>query len=131
MLTSGRTGASGLVGGEALHQIASKDSGHQISCLVRDAEKASIIKKAYPDVRIVEGDLDSVDIIRKEAKDADVVFRVSTRQSDLRISLTVFVQTSRLRTIFLVPLRSYRASATRPGLVQGGCPRPSLRYHES
>ncbi|KAJ9607137.1 hypothetical protein H2200_008209 [Cladophialophora chaetospira] len=72
------TGASGLVGGEALHQIASQPSEHQMSCLVRDAEKGSIIKKAYPDVRIVEGDLDSIDIIRKEAKDADVVFHLAS-----------------------------------------------------
>ena len=31
--------------------------------------------KAYPDVRVVEGDLEDVDLVEKEARDADIVIR--------------------------------------------------------
>lgn len=74
-----RTGATGYIGGEVLHQIATSKSQVEISCLNRDSAKASILKQAYPDIRIVEGDLDSADVLENEARNADVVFRTSTR----------------------------------------------------
>jgi hypothetical protein len=46
-----------------------------VSCLVRDPSKASIISKAYPAARTVIGDLDSTDLIEKEAEKADIVLR--------------------------------------------------------
>lgn len=77
---SRRTGATGYIGGEALHKIVKSKPDFQISCLVRDAGKGSMVKKAYPSVRIVKGDLDNTDLLEKEAKDADVVFRKSQSQ---------------------------------------------------
>lgn len=74
-----RTGATGYIGGEVLHQIATSKLHVEISCLNRDSAKASILKQAYPDIRIVEGDLDSADTLENEARNADVVFRTSTR----------------------------------------------------
>jgi len=71
-----RTGASGYLGGEVLHQITTSRPHVKISCLNRDAAKASKIIEAYPKVRIVEGDLDRVDVLEQEAKDADIVFRM-------------------------------------------------------
>jgi uncharacterized protein YbjT (DUF2867 family) len=42
---------------------------------VRSKEKAEQLKAQFPNVRIVLGDLDSADILEKEAKDADIVYR--------------------------------------------------------
>jgi hypothetical protein len=40
---------------------------------LRDSDKAAIISKAYPRVRVVLGDLDSTSLIEEEARQADVV----------------------------------------------------------
>ncbi len=73
-----RTGATGYVGGQALHSIASSLPASQtvISCLVRDKKKAQEVRNSFPDhVEIVIGDLDDVGLIEKESRRADVVFR--------------------------------------------------------
>lgn len=71
-----RTGATGYVGGEVLHRIvASTTSKHQIACLVRDAEKELVVRKAFPDIRVVRGDLDDTSLIETESRNADIVFR--------------------------------------------------------
>lgn len=46
----------------------------QFSCLVRNASKASDIEKKYSGVRVVQGDLDSIDLIEDEAAAADIVY---------------------------------------------------------
>ncbi|KEF54158.1 uncharacterized protein A1O9_09953 [Exophiala aquamarina CBS 119918] len=58
-------GATGYVGEEILHQIATSRSYVKISCLNRDATKASKLKEAYPGIRIIEGDLDSTGIFAR------------------------------------------------------------------
>lgn len=47
----------------------------QITALVRNSSKGAKVASQYPDVRLVYGDLDSVDLISQEAKDADIVYR--------------------------------------------------------
>lgn len=37
----------------------------------------SVVSEAYPNVRIVEGDLDDIELVEREARDADVVLRRS------------------------------------------------------
>lgn len=46
---------------------------YKISCLIRDHEKAKQLSNSYPDVRIVEGDLDDVHLVEEEARRVDVV----------------------------------------------------------
>lgn len=58
-----------------LHALKTARPDYRISALVRDSAKADIVSKAYPDVRIVLGDLDSASIIEEEASQADVVVR--------------------------------------------------------
>lgn len=41
--------------------------------LLRSSEKAAIVSKQYPSVRVALGDLDSLDLIEEEARKADVV----------------------------------------------------------
>lgn len=43
---------------------------------MRDSAKAATISKAYPNVHIVQGDLDAADVIEDEARQADVVVRM-------------------------------------------------------
>jgi len=43
--------------------------------LVRTQEKADLVKKAFPHVRIVLGDLDNADLLKEEASKADIVLR--------------------------------------------------------
>ena len=55
----------------------------EICCLVRDAKKGDVVKQAYPDLKIVHGSLDDIDLIRSQAESADVVLRKSRLISDL------------------------------------------------
>lgn len=76
------------MGGEALYHIynASRATSaqHNISALVRHANSDAQILKAFPEVRIVRGDLDAVDLIEQEAKNADAVFRKCSSHSACR-----------------------------------------------
>ncbi|KAL4786868.1 NAD(P)-binding protein [Aspergillus varians] len=72
------TGASGYIGGDILHALREAYPQHVLSVLVRDEAKAKIIATAYPDVRIVLGDLDSAPLIEREASQADIIFHVAS-----------------------------------------------------
>ncbi|KAF2654815.1 NAD(P)-binding protein [Lophiostoma macrostomum CBS 122681] len=72
------TGATGYLGGDALHRLsASKGPKLSVSCLVRDATKAQDVAKAYPSVRIVQGDLDDTHLIETEARNSDIVIHLA------------------------------------------------------
>ena len=70
-----RTGASGYVGGELLYTLLKAHPDYKISALVRDSGKAKIISEAYPNVRIVLGELESTPLIEEEAAKADIIVR--------------------------------------------------------
>ena len=69
------TGATGYIGGDALHTFTRAHPEWQISALVRNEEKGAKLKRAFPDIRIVTGELDSAEIIEDETRKADVVCR--------------------------------------------------------
>lgn len=76
----GRTGATGYVGGEALHSLYNATTIRpQITALVRNAQKGAEVAKQYPEVKVVHGDLDALDLIREESRKADAVFRRQKR----------------------------------------------------
>lgn len=56
-----------------LHLLRSTHPEYHCSVLLRDSNKAAAVSKAYPEVRIVLGDLDSTALIEEEARQADVV----------------------------------------------------------
>ncbi len=64
------------MGGETLHQLVDSGANYTITCLVRGSKVASF-SKAYPQVRVVEGDLDDEELLAREAGQADIV--LSTR----------------------------------------------------
>jgi uncharacterized protein YbjT (DUF2867 family) len=68
-----RTGATGYIGGDLLHALTAALPIVQIAALVRSPAKATQVSGAFPNVRIVHGDLDSTNVIEREAADADVV----------------------------------------------------------
>lgn len=45
--------------------------------LVRDANKSDAITAAFPGIRVVVGDLDDYELLKREAADADIVVRTS------------------------------------------------------
>jgi nucleoside-diphosphate-sugar epimerase len=71
------TGATGYIGGEALQRLSQTHPEYSIRALVRDASKASIVKAAFPNVQIVEGDLDSAETIAREAAEAEIVLHLA------------------------------------------------------
>ena len=52
-----------------------------IVCLNRDPRKAEQIHAAYPDVEVVSGDLDSIEVIQKESEKADVALSMSSTRT--------------------------------------------------
>ena len=70
-----RTGASGYIGGDVLHALKLAFPQFEYTALLRDSAKADQITKAYPDVRVVHGDLDATSLIEEEARRADIVIR--------------------------------------------------------
>lgn len=70
-----RTGVTGYIGGDGLYAIANAHPDWELSALVRNKDKAAQLTNKYPKIRVVQGDLDSSDIIEEEVKNADIVFR--------------------------------------------------------
>ncbi|KAK0660695.1 hypothetical protein DIS24_g3289 [Lasiodiplodia hormozganensis] len=66
-------GATGYIGGDALHAISKAHPEYEWTCLVRNSDKGALVAKQYPKVRLVYGDLDSSELIAEEAAKADIV----------------------------------------------------------
>jgi len=71
------TGITGYVAGDAFVTIYNAHPDFEYSALVRTEDKANDVKEKYPSVRVVLGDLDSSELIEKEAARADIVLRTS------------------------------------------------------
>ncbi|KAL5118766.1 hypothetical protein ACEQ8H_003269 [Pleosporales sp. CAS-2024a] len=71
------TGATGYIGGDVLCALYDKHSDYEITALVRTEEKAQPVKKAFPNIRIVLGDLDSSKLLEEEAAKADVIIHTA------------------------------------------------------
>ena len=68
---------TGYIAGDAFYELYSKHPDYEYAALVRTQEKADIVKKAFPNVRIVLGGNDDSEILKEEAAKADVVLRKS------------------------------------------------------
>ncbi|KAI1413247.1 NAD(P)-binding protein [Hypoxylon sp. FL1857] len=67
------TGATGYIGGEALYALVKAHPEFEYAVLVRNEERGKPVAAAYPNVRLVYGNLDDSDVIEKEAAAADIV----------------------------------------------------------
>lgn len=81
------TGASGYIGGTVLSLITQKHPEWTVSALVRDDTTAAALKKHFPSVKYVVGDLDSHDVIKDASASADVVLSKFTRLSNVDSTL--------------------------------------------
>ncbi|KAI5921434.1 hypothetical protein F4810DRAFT_722224 [Camillea tinctor] len=70
------TGASGYIGGQVLHELASS-AKYSITALVRGSEKCEVVGQKYPKVKVVSGDLDDTETIKREASSADIVLHLA------------------------------------------------------
>ncbi|KAH6975853.1 hypothetical protein EDB80DRAFT_740382 [Ilyonectria destructans] len=66
------TGATGYIGGDALHAIKTAHPDYDITALVRSKEKGEVVRSKYQDIRLVYGTLDDFDLLADEASKADV-----------------------------------------------------------
>jgi N-acetyl-gamma-glutamylphosphate reductase len=67
---------TGYIAGDALYALNEKHPDYEYSALVRTQEKADIVKKAFPNVRIVLGGNDDSELLKEEAAKADIVLRM-------------------------------------------------------
>lgn len=70
------TGATGYIGGDALHAIIHAHPEYEIACLVRNSDTGAQVASQFSKVRLVYGDLDSSELLELEAKDANIVLRM-------------------------------------------------------
>ncbi|KAF7940095.1 uncharacterized protein EAE98_000222 [Botrytis deweyae] len=66
-------GATGHIGGAVLDLVYPKYTDVHIKALVREEEKGKMLVGKYPRVTFVVGDLTSLDLLTREAKEADIV----------------------------------------------------------
>ncbi|OBR07290.1 Nucleoside-diphosphate-sugar epimerase [Colletotrichum higginsianum IMI 349063] len=72
------TGATGYIGGSVLSLLAESHPEYAVRALVRDGSKGKLVTDAFAKVEIVEGELDDVDTITREASNADIVVHLAT-----------------------------------------------------
>ncbi|KAL1759755.1 hypothetical protein FB107DRAFT_287492 [Schizophyllum commune] len=80
-------GATGYVGGEVLRLLAADLPAFPVRALVRNVtlEKEAQLRALHPNIRIIEGTLDSDALIREEASKCDIV--INTASSDHHASV--------------------------------------------
>ncbi|KAF4332802.1 NAD dependent epimerase dehydratase family [Fusarium beomiforme] len=67
------TGATGYVGGDALHTLIKAHPEYEVTALVRNKEKGAVVTKQYPSVSLVYGDLDDFELLADEVSKADII----------------------------------------------------------
>ncbi|KAF2128672.1 NAD dependent epimerase/dehydratase family protein [Dothidotthia symphoricarpi CBS 119687] len=67
------TGATGYIGGDALYVVANAYPDLEITALVRNSDKGGKVAAQFAKIRLAYGDLDSSELLTKEAAQADIV----------------------------------------------------------
>ncbi|KAG8627231.1 hypothetical protein KVT40_004714 [Elsinoe batatas] len=71
------TGATGYIGGDALHALLSTHPEYSYTALVRSGPRAVSLAATHPTLRLVYGDLSSTSLITSEARAADIVLHLA------------------------------------------------------
>ena len=124
------TGATGYIGGDALHAIVQAHPEYEVSCLVRNSEKGAQVASRFPKVRLLYGDLDSLDILEAEAKLANVVLRGPPFSSHRMISNVTKI-TNQLHVDCAHTDHEASVKALLKGLAAHSPPQPSYLIHTS
>jgi N-acetyl-gamma-glutamylphosphate reductase len=115
---------TGYIAGDALYAIYAEHPEYEYAVLVRAKEKGDIVKKAYPEVRIVLGGLDDAKVLEEEAAKADIVLRMflvsgGTIKADiLQMQQTPRITRERQRQLQLDWLKGTRQAALVTGCTQ-------------
>jgi len=75
LLTIHSTGASGYIGGDILAELISKYPAHNYRLLVRSEKSGHKVKELYPQVTVIQSDLDDSELLTKESAAADIIIR--------------------------------------------------------
>lgn len=65
----------GYIGGDILYAVHKAHPDYEYTLLVRNEDRAKVVKEKYPNVKFVYGNLDASDVIEKAAAEADIVIR--------------------------------------------------------
>ncbi|KAI0968432.1 hypothetical protein F4678DRAFT_443010 [Xylaria arbuscula] len=71
------TGATGYIGGDLLCLLSKTHPEYRVRVLNRNPTHIEAIKRAFNEVEVVDGSLDSTGVISREAGDADVVLHLA------------------------------------------------------
>jgi nucleoside-diphosphate-sugar epimerase len=71
------TGVSGYIGGHLVDRLSQSHPEYHVVGLVRDKAQAEQVTTKFPNIETVFGDLDSHEVLVKEASKADVILRKS------------------------------------------------------
>ena len=77
---------TGYIAGDALQELYSHHPDYEYVALVRTEDKAAKVREAYPSVRIALGGLDNSELLKEEAKKADVVLRMTFQLRDAEVA---------------------------------------------
>ncbi|KAF9632492.1 Mannosyltransferase 1 CMT1 [Lasiodiplodia theobromae] len=130
------TGASGYIGGEVLHAIATAHPEYTIRALNRDATKSALITAAYPSVTIVPGSLDDSATLEAEAAQADIVLNLAAREHLPSAQAILKGLTSPSRTSSTTAKRPYWIQVSgatllaSPEIARGTYGEPSDKIHD-
>ncbi|KAI9147301.1 nucleoside-diphosphate-sugar epimerase [Paramyrothecium foliicola] len=117
------TGATGYIGGDALHVLYEQHPDFEFALLVRSEDKAKKVTDQYPKARIVLGGLDDSETIEREAAWADLVIRKCNTPMR-RYALLTYQDTADSSD------HEGSANAIAKGLVKGHTPeRPGFWLH--
>ncbi|KAF2835764.1 NAD(P)-binding protein [Patellaria atrata CBS 101060] len=99
------TGGTGYIGGSVLNTLATKHPEYEIAALLRRLPEG--FASRYPNIKVINGDYDSYDIIAEAAENSDVV--VHNGNSDHEPSLKALIaglkrRASRYSPAFLIHL---------------------------
>ncbi|KAF5009414.1 hypothetical protein FDECE_4346 [Fusarium decemcellulare] len=74
------TGTSGYIGGQVLYDLVAGHPEYEITTVVRSSASAKRIEEAYPKVRVLQGDFDDVELIEREASQANIVLHLGANK---------------------------------------------------
>lgn len=69
------TGATGYIGGDALHAIVEAHPEYEITTLVRNSDKGALVAQQYGNIKMAYGDLNSEQLLIEQASQADIICR--------------------------------------------------------
>ena len=96
------TGATGYIGGEVLYTLVQAHPDWPITAIVRNSDKGAKVAAAYPSVKLVYGDLEAADEIKKAATTADIVLNVANSDNVPALDAIIASLSSKESTSYLI-----------------------------